>query len=224
MGIFLWLLPTFFVYGQMLDPVSFSINSEKIPSHIEPGVPFFVTMEAAIDKDWHLYSLLNDDKAGPIPTTFSSVSERMIIAGDIKESEVERVFDPNFNNELGWHSQSAIFQIPVAIDALPGTEFQIDLLVRYQVCDDKSCLPPKKKKVSTMISLAESSGPAEKIDFSAGDFGKGTGVEESVYSPDDNNEFINIVALVVLILSFGIVAGYMKKTGKFSIYGKIRSF
>jgi len=66
--------------------------------------------------------------------------------------------DPNFNAELGWHTGEAVFTIPLAFK--PGTEgsAMIDLEVLYQVCDDKSCLPPKTKSITRSITV---SGTAE---------------------------------------------------------------
>lgn len=215
-GVILWMLPPFFVQGQILDPVSFSIKPESIPPQVEPRTPFTLTVAADIEKNWHLYSILNHPEAGPIPTTFSSAGDESIIAGDIKESKAERAFDPNFNTELGWHSGSAMFEVPVAVDALSGTEFRVDLQVHYQVCDDRSCLPPRKKIVSAMITLAESSRPSLEIDFSTGDFGQGTEVAKTAYPPGTNRMLTVIAALTVFILSFGVMAGFLKKAGKFS--------
>src|SRR5690625_7189210 len=71
----------------------------------------------------------------------------MAVAGAVTESPASIELDPNFNAELGWHSGEAFFTIPVAFhEELQGRE-QILLEVLYQVCDDRSCLPPKTKEI-----------------------------------------------------------------------------
>lgn len=152
MGIVFWALSPFFVYGQLLDPVDYRITSS--PDSAQAGEVFTVTVEATIEGDWHLYSILNDPDAGPYPTKFSSGSSTTAIAGEVQETEATIAFDPNFNTELGWHSNRAEFIIPVALrPELEGNQ-QIVIEVLYQVCDDVSCLPPKTKQIAGEVFLA----------------------------------------------------------------------
>jgi thiol:disulfide interchange protein len=152
MGIALWALSPFFVYGQLLDPVNYMITQS--PESVQAGEVFNVQVEATIDGEWHLYSVLNDPDAGPYPTTFSSGSSNMTVAGEVMETEAVIAFDPNFNTELGWHSNRAEFTIPVAFRPELEGEQRITLEVLYQVCDDVSCLPPKTKQIEADILLA----------------------------------------------------------------------
>ena len=151
MGIVYMALSPFFVYGQLLDPVDYQITGH--PETVAAGEVFNVTVEATIDGDWHLYSVLNDPDAGPYPTTFSSASNQMAVAGDVEESEAVIAFDPNFETELGWHSKGAEFTIPVAFRTELQGEQTILLEVLYQVCDDVSCLPPKTKQIESVVNL-----------------------------------------------------------------------
>jgi len=139
-------------HAQLFDPVIYHIT--KAPDQVKAGERFKVTVQAKIEGDWHLYSALNDPDAGPYPTTFSSAADRLVIAGDISETEPRIVLDPNFNTELGWHSQEAFFTIPVAFDTAAQGNKWVSLDILYQVCDDRSCLPPKTKQVTTAITVA----------------------------------------------------------------------
>src|SRR6056297_2529017 len=103
MGIIVMVLSPFFVYGQMLDPVSYSITDG--PEQVKAGEVFEVTVKASIDGNWHLYSIANDPDAGPYPTQFSSANPKLAVAGEVQESEPTIEMDPNFNTELGWHSK-----------------------------------------------------------------------------------------------------------------------
>lgn len=152
MGIALFVLSPFFVYGQLLDPVDYTLS--EAPDTVQAGEVFNVIIDASIDGEWHLYSILNDPDAGPYPTQFSTPSTNMAIAGEVIESDAVIAFDPNFNTDLGWHSKSARFTIPVAFrPSLQGNQ-SIILEVLYQVCDDVSCLPPKTKQIEGEVVLA----------------------------------------------------------------------
>lgn len=138
--------------AQLLDPVNYQITDA--PEQVKAGEIFSVTVRADIDGEWHLYSALNDPDAGPYPTTFSSAGENLQIAGTVSESDARIVMDPNFNAELGWHSGEAHFTVPLAFDTTASGSNTITLDILYQVCDDKSCLPPKTKQVSTEVLVS----------------------------------------------------------------------
>jgi len=144
-------LSPFFVQGQMLDPVSYSVTDA--PDQVKAGEVFEVTVKASIDGNWHLYSIANDPDAGPYPTKFSSANPKMAIAGELSESEPTIEMDPNFDVELGWHSKEATFTIPLSFKTGASGSSMIDLEVFYQVCDDKSCLPPKTKSITKSIAI-----------------------------------------------------------------------
>lgn len=134
-----------FVYSQIPDPVTFTVT--EIPEQVQAGEVFSVVVEATIEDNWHLYSILNDSDAGPYPTAFTAKSHNFVLAGEVSESEADIEYDPNFEAELGWHAQTATFTIPVAVKTnLSGTQ-TLDIDVFYQVCDDRVCLPPKHKSI-----------------------------------------------------------------------------
>lgn len=175
------------VQAQLLDPVSFQITG--LPEQVEAGERFMVTVRADIEGEWHLYSALNDPDAGPYPTTFTSASDGLMLAGDITETEPRIVLDPNFNEELGWHAREAEFSIPLVFDTSAHGKRDILLDILYQVCDDRSCLPPKTKQVSASMLVQ--------------------GVAESPYIPEQNvgltGFFRNWTWAVLLIIIAGSV-------------------
>ncbi|HLR89420.1 MAG TPA: cytochrome c biogenesis protein CcdA [Balneolaceae bacterium] len=151
LGIALIVLSPFLLMAQLLDPVEYTIT--ETPSEVKAGEVFEVVVKATIEGEWNLYSVLNDPDAGPYPTKFTSGRGDMAVAGAVTESPASIELDPNFNAELGWHSGEAFFTIPVAFhEELQGRE-QILLEVLYQVCDDRSCLPPKTKEIVADIDI-----------------------------------------------------------------------
>lgn len=150
-GITVIVLFPLFVYGQMMDPVSYTTND--VPDQVKAGQVFKVSIDASIDGDWHLYSVNNDPDAGPFPTKFSAPAADMAIAGDVLESDPVVSIDPNFDAELGWHSKNASFTVPVAFRKSISGRTNFKLKVFYQVCDDKTCLPPKSKFIQGSVDV-----------------------------------------------------------------------
>lgn len=142
------------LWAQLLDPVTYSVA--QIPETVAAGEIFVMEVDAEIEGEWHLYSVKNDPADGPYPTSFSSSTINMVIAGEVDESEATIVFDPNFSTELGWHSKSATFLIPLAFHPELSGRQNISVDVLYQVCDDISCLPPKTKTILSEIELTGS--------------------------------------------------------------------
>lgn len=150
-GTILGMLFPLFVSAQIPDPVKFEVI--EIPDQVEAGAVFNVMLSASIEGDWHLYSVLNAPDAGPFPTKFSAKSPNFVLAGDVVETDADVEFDPNFEAELGWHSSFAEFTIPVAIKTELSGSQTIDIEVFYQVCDDRVCLPPKKKSIIADVEV-----------------------------------------------------------------------
>lgn len=149
--IFLVLSPFFIQAQNSLDPVQFT--PEPINKTVKTGETFTITLDAVIEGKWHLYSIKNKPSQGPVPTSFSIANNLANISGDITESEAEIAYDPNFDTELGWHTGSATFQLPVTlIRSSEGDSAEIAIDARYMVCDDKSCLPPKTKTITFAVA------------------------------------------------------------------------
>ncbi|WP_020402374.1 protein-disulfide reductase DsbD family protein [Gracilimonas tropica] len=162
MGIIILMLSPFFIQAQIPDPVKFSLS--EAPDSVLAGEVFEVKVQASIEGNWHLYSILNDEDAGPFPTEFSAKSSNFVIAGDVRESEADVEFDPNFEAELGWHSSFAEFTIPVAIKTSESGKQDLDIEVFYQVCDDKVCLPPTTKSIIAGVTVTGvSANPVEAV-------------------------------------------------------------
>ncbi|MEX0769696.1 MAG: protein-disulfide reductase DsbD domain-containing protein [Balneolaceae bacterium] len=193
-GLLLSFIIAFQAYAQLLDPVTYRIS--RIPPETEAGAVIEVEVEADIEGKWHLYSIQNPPEAGPIPTRFSSSSDQMGVAGEVRESQAEIEYDPNFDIELGWHSTRALFTVPVAFR--PGTrgEQTVGLEVLYQACDDVSCLPPRRKSIEASITV---SGDADS-GFLYRDFPDGS-------QPDPSKGMDYGIEFVVGIAGFILISG-----------------
>lgn len=151
-GLLLLLIACSLLQAQRLDPVSFSVTES--PGKVKAGERFEITIRAEITGNWYLYSALNDPDAGPFPTTFTPAGESVLLAGPVTETEAEIKYDPNFDTNLGLHSNNAAFVVPLVAESelLKGSTVAVDIL--YQACDDISCLPPKTKQVTVPVTIS----------------------------------------------------------------------
>lgn len=199
--------------AQLLDPVTYQIH--HIPPEAEAGAVIEVEVKADIDDKWHLYSIQNPPEAGPIPTHFSSSSDQMVLAGEVRESQAEIEYDPNFDVELGWHSTRALFTVPVAFR--PGTrgEQMVKLEVLYQACDDVSCLPPKRKSMEASITVSGDAGS----EFMYRDFSDENQPDPSK-GMDFGREFVYGIGGFILISGIVIFIFRLRMRGKSKIEKK----
>jgi thiol:disulfide interchange protein DsbD len=194
MGIIILMLSPFFIQAQIPDPVKFTVSES--PEEVLAGDVFEIKVNASIEGDWHLYSILNDKDAGPFPTEFSAKSDNFVIAGDVVESEADIEFDPNFEAELGWHSSFASFTIPVAIKSDKTGKQTVDVEVYYQVCDDRVCLPPKTKSIIAAVNVTGvSENPVEAASPNAANIEQSSSVQTSNLGGDGIFSFIWVAIL-----------------------------
>ncbi|MGM0589948.1 MAG: protein-disulfide reductase DsbD family protein [Bacteroidota bacterium] len=189
MGTVLLGLSPFLVFGQgMVDPVTYEVT--QAPQTIKKGERADVTIRASIEGDWHLYSINVAPDAGPVPTTFSLANDQVVLAGEVTETEPKVEYDPNFDTELGWHSGGAEFTLPIAVKTnVSDGSVPLEIDVRYMVCNDRACLPPKTKSIQYVLEVsgtAESPIPAAtasaETSMNGGDeeAGAGAGTDQSI--------------------------------------------
>ena len=133
------------------NPVKWSLST----GHLE-GKAYTFKLTAEIDPGWHLYAL-DQPSGGPIATTIKSGDPaQFIIDGKIDAPKPLSKIDPLFTDSNGkgletrYYESNVVFGIPVK----PVTESHTAQLeyvfeVRYQLCNDTFCLPPKTVKVTT---------------------------------------------------------------------------
>lgn len=138
-----------FVYSQGVKyPVKFSIT--RAPKQIKAGEPFKINVHANINKGWHLYAM-HLGKNGPVPTSFKLLTPGAVLADSIKESPPKHIYDPNFKMELGLHSDSANFVIPIVFKKKIQGKQILKVQVRFMVCNNQMCMPPTTRKLETSI-------------------------------------------------------------------------
>lgn len=142
---FAFLLFPILTFGQ--NPVSWSLESDAKGKTLKAEEKFKAKLKAKIEGEWHLYAV-EQPEGGPFPTKIT-VAENLPFQLDGKTESPAPItrFDPNFNIDTKFFAKEAEFNIPLKATAeAKGDDLAIN--VKYQVCDDTLCLPPKTVKVT----------------------------------------------------------------------------
>jgi thiol:disulfide interchange protein DsbD len=142
--VILSLLPAF-VFGQ--NPVSWSLESDANGKSLQKNEKFKAKVKAQIEGEWYLYAI-EQPEGGPLPTRIT-VDENapFQIEGKITSPAPTVKFDPNFQIETRTFAEKAEFNLNLtAKEAAKADDLAVN--VRFQVCNNELCLPPKTVKVT----------------------------------------------------------------------------
>jgi len=136
------------------------------PASAAPGTKVLARLEGQLDSGWHVYSMTS---AGAIPTTIKLAANPALEKVRVFQSPPKKAFDPNFQLETETYEGSAVFLIELQLkpDAPPGVS-EISAEVRFQTCDDKVCIPPRRRTASaalTIDSAAHAAAPAIPAEY-----------------------------------------------------------
>jgi thiol:disulfide interchange protein DsbD len=142
--------------GQKLNPAQWSLGIE--PARAAPGSEVLGRLAVRLDPGWHLYSLTTPRP--PIATTITLAGDAPSQGLKIYAPAPIRKFDPNFGVQTETYEGHAVFllRIPLKADA-PAGALELTAQVRYQLCDDKQCLPPVRRTAAATITV----DPAARI-------------------------------------------------------------
>ncbi|MCB1023315.1 MAG: thioredoxin family protein, partial [Acidobacteria bacterium] len=129
------------------NPTKWRLESESKEKKLNSGEEFQAKLLAEVEEGWHLYSLVQP-KGGPIATTIKLPEESSFdLNGELATLTPITEYDPNFEIDTSFFKDNAEFTIPLkAKNDAAGRDLAVD--VRFQLCNDKLCLPPKTLRVS----------------------------------------------------------------------------
>lgn len=135
------------------NPTKWILDSPAKGKSVKAGESVSVTVQAEVEGDWHLYSL-EQPKGGPIATTIKVADgSQFEIVGKVEEVSKPKIQpDPNFivdgkPLETKFFTQRAEFTASLkALAEAPADSIALD--VRFQLCNDTVCLPPRTKRVT----------------------------------------------------------------------------
>jgi hypothetical protein len=137
-----------------LKPVRWSLVEGNGPRTIASGRALEVTLQADIEKGWHIYSL-TQKPGGPIPLRIQLIGAADVeVRGAIKAPKPVTKFDPNFGIETELHRGKPKFTLAVGVPAgsLTGKR-EVHVAARYQACSETLCLPPRTEKLGLTLRI-----------------------------------------------------------------------
>jgi thiol:disulfide interchange protein DsbD len=142
---FLILLLPIFALAQ--NPTRWNLESDVKGRTLKASEKFKAALVAEIEDGWHLYAL-EQPAGGPIPTTIKTAENVPFkLDGQATSAEPITEFDPNFNIDTKFFKNQARFNIPLQTTSETNAD-ALAVNVRFQLCNDTVCLPPKTLKVS----------------------------------------------------------------------------
>jgi len=108
-------------------------------------------LEGQIDPGWHVYSTTSE---GAIPTTIKVAGNAAVEKVRVFQAPPKKAYDPNFQLDTETYEGSAVFLLELQLkpDAAAGAS-EISAEVRYQSCNDKVCIPPRRHTDSATLTI-----------------------------------------------------------------------
>lgn len=125
------------LYAQIYNPVKWETSVKALS-----GTEAELIITAKIEKGWHLYSQYLPSDQGPVATTFTFEPGPYKLAGKVAEGKPIKEHDPNFDMEVNYFKDKAVFRQKINIKS--NKDFTLKGTVYFMVCDDSKCLPPEE--------------------------------------------------------------------------------
>ncbi len=138
--------------AQRPHPATWTLSPET--ERVAPGGSLLAGLEVQLQQPWQMYSMTTPE-GGPIITTIVVEENPGIANWTIFQPPAKRKFDPNFEIETDTYSGSAKFylRLQVAQDA-PAGPLEFTARMRYQLCTETECLPPRPMTASARFEIA----------------------------------------------------------------------
>ena len=175
-----FLLATIMLQAQILDPVSFRTEFNKVSDDVAE-----IVFTATIDPGWHIYST-DLGEGGPISASFNL--ERATGAHEdgklLPVGNEQAVYDKLFGMDVRYFEKTAKFVQRVRLE---GGTYRLEGYLEYAACNDQNCLPPSE--VPFMFTgTADVAAPAEDAAESANVDDNPSSEENNSLVGNDNND------------------------------------
>ncbi|HUS07307.1 MAG TPA: protein-disulfide reductase DsbD N-terminal domain-containing protein, partial [Bryobacteraceae bacterium] len=151
--------------AQKLNPIQWELAVE--PAAAPPGAAIQAKLTGKLEPGWHLYSL-STPKGGPIATTINIAPDAAIAGVRIFQPKPYKKFDENFQLETETYEGEPVFLLEIrTAQAASAGLADITAQMRYQLCTDKQCLPPRKATATAKLKI-DPAAPGAALAIPAG--------------------------------------------------------
>ncbi|HEU0123103.1 MAG TPA: protein-disulfide reductase DsbD domain-containing protein, partial [Bryobacteraceae bacterium] len=128
--------------------VRFMMTSEQ--PKVAPGKAFRLAIAAEIEKGWHLYSVTSP--VTPTATRITALDDAAVTVTRVWQPKVEAKFDPAAGASTESYEEKATFYVDAVLkNDVKAGPVEVALQVRSSACNDKICLPPRKRMLTAQI-------------------------------------------------------------------------
>ncbi|WP_263381930.1 protein-disulfide reductase DsbD N-terminal domain-containing protein [Granulicella arctica] len=132
-------------------PVQWHVKAA--PKTVKPGAKFNVTITGVLDPGWHLYAL-EEPQGGPVATEVALTEGDAADLIRVEEAKPRVLPDPLFQQPTGYFEGSADFTLHLQAAKEASATSGLRILVKYQSCNDRVCLPPHTDTITVPFTIA----------------------------------------------------------------------
>ncbi|MBN2263694.1 MAG: thioredoxin family protein [Prolixibacteraceae bacterium] len=138
-------------FSQIYDPVKWELKADRFAPDSA-----IITMNADIEKGWHIYSQVQDKNEGPVPSAFEFAQNSAYkLVGKTEEPIPLVKKEPAFDNAtVSFFEGVTTFSQKIALQT--SDSLQLGVAITFMACNDEMCLPPDTRELTVTIK----EGPA----------------------------------------------------------------
>ena len=115
----------------------------------KPG-EYIVALKGVVEKGWHVYGTTQSE-TGPLPLVIRvDQGAPYALSGAITGSKPTRHHDASFNLDTEYFTDAFLLNVPVKANA--SATDAVPIAVRFQMCSDTTCMPPRTVHLVAKVS------------------------------------------------------------------------
>ena len=197
--------------AQRPHPAEWSLVPET--TRVTPGSSVLAKLELKLQEPWHMYSMTTPP-GGPIPTAIKLEDHPAIQSWSVYQPPAQRKFDSNFGIDTDTYEKQVKFYLTIVVKPnAPPAMVEITARMRYQLCTDKECMPPRPMTAFAKLEIipgppaAAPVVPAQYVEYRPGQPGPVETVQSAPppagQPPAPPQDFGSFIALA---FGFGLAA------------------
>ncbi len=130
-------------------------RAEAQPPTVRPGEHLMVEFRGEVTDGWYSYAL-NSPAGKPLSVTFDAPTEGLTVQRPLHQTSPTSKYDPNFQAQARYQTGDFALRAALAVDsaAARGAD-TLRASVRYMVCNDELCMPPRTTTVRVPVTIEE---------------------------------------------------------------------